>query len=79
MGDPGESREGESRDRRANPVTDGESRDGESRDRRDVHFADPRVRGDVPPVPSRARDEVPPKKIPFFKPGKELRELVERI
>jgi integration host factor subunit beta len=26
-----------------------------------------------------ARVEVPPKKIPFFKPGKELRELVERI
>src|ERR1039458_1939212 len=51
----------------------------ESRDRRDVHFADPRVRGDVPSIPSRARVEVPPKKIPFFKPGKELRELVERI
>ena len=26
-----------------------------------------------------ARVEVPPKKIPFFKPSKELRELVERI
>jgi integration host factor subunit beta len=26
-----------------------------------------------------ARVEVPPKRIPFFKPGKELRELVERI
>ena len=26
-----------------------------------------------------ARVEVPPKRIPFFKPGKELREMVERI
>jgi integration host factor subunit beta len=26
-----------------------------------------------------ARVEVPPKKIPFFKPGKELLELVERV
>jgi integration host factor subunit beta len=26
-----------------------------------------------------ARVEVPPKRIPFFKPSKELRELVERI
>jgi integration host factor subunit beta len=26
-----------------------------------------------------ARVEVPPKRIPFFKPGKELRKMVERI